>query len=277
MAKKRKTGEPGERVRLSRMRGEKGAVAPRVLREAVGPVALEEMLTAFQKSLGRANRSSLEASRAESEFFLGNRPLYVIEGLNVSLRVGVRAGSIEGALDKRVLVDFDAPETERSEVQFRVQSKPLEATRTNRLLLADVDPLGNERPQVRLIATLIGAPRPEEGEEKPDAPDLLPRPLKDRAVHFRIIGGESGTMDVVTLRTNQLGQSRLTIDAARNRVESGGSTGILKKVDLIEKNDEYFVFVTSDDPPLESDVLHFNVDRGGVVKPPGKRKREDAK
>ena len=277
MAKRKKSGDAGETVRLSRMRGAKGDVAPRVLREAERPVALEEMLTAFQKSLGRANRSSLEASRAEPEFFLGNRALYVIEGLNVSLRVGVRAGSFEGSVDKRVLVDFDAPETERSEVQFRVQSKPLEATRTNQLLLADGDPLGNQRPQFQLIATLIGVSRPDEGEESPDAPDLLPRPLKERTVQFRIIGGESGTMDVVTLRTNRLGQSRLTIDAARNRLESSGLTGSLKKVDLIEENDDFFVVVTSDDPALESDVLHFNIDRDREVKGTGKRKSKEAK
>ena len=276
MAKKKKTGGAGETVRLSRMRGEKGAVSPRVLREAEGPVALEEMLTAFQKSLGRANRSSLEASRAESEFFLGNRALYVIEGLNVSLRVGVRAGSFEGSADKRVLVDLDAPEPERSEVQFRVQSKPLEAARTNQLLLADGDPLGNQRPQFQLIATLIGVTRPEEGVEELDAPALSLRPLKDRTVHFRIAGEESGTMDVVSLRTNRLGQGRLTIDAARNRVESSGLSGSLKNVDLIEENDDFFVFVTSDNPPLESDVLYFNIDRGGAVKPPRRRKREEA-
>jgi len=94
MAKKKKTGNAEESVRLSRVRGAKGAVGPRVLREAEAPVALEEMLTAFQKSLGRANRSSLEASLGESEFFLGIRALYAIEGLNVTLRVGVRAGPL---------------------------------------------------------------------------------------------------------------------------------------------------------------------------------------
>ena len=262
MAKKRMTSETETTVRLSRLRGAKGPITPRVLRETEQSVALEEMLTAFQKSLGRANRSSLEASRGESEFLLGIRSLYVIEGLNVTLRVGVRAGSLEGSKDKRVIVNFDAPEKERSEVQFRVQSKPLEATKANELLLADGDPLGNERPRFQLIATLIGLPSAGEAEQRPDTPTPPPRPLKDRAVHFRIVGGDSGTIDSVTLRTNELGQARLTVDAAHNRVESSGFRGNLKNADLVRENDDFFVFVTSHDPLLESNVLHFSIDRG---------------
>ena len=262
MAKKKMTGDTEATVRLSRLRGVKGPIAPRVLRETEQPVTLEEMLTAFQKSLGRANRSSLEASRGESEFLLGIRALYVIEGLNVTLRVGVRAGSLEGSKDKRVIVNFDAPEKERSEIQFRVQSRPLEATRANELLLADGDPLGNERPRFQLIATLIGFPPTGEADPKPDTSAPPPRPLKDRAVHFRIVGGNSGTIDSVALRTNELGQANLTVDAAHNRVESSGFRGNLKNVDLIHENEDFFVFVTSHDPLLESNVLHFHIDRG---------------
>ena len=262
MAKKKMTGDTEATVRLNRLRGAKGPIAPRVLRETEQPVTLEEMLTAFQKSLGRANRSSLEASRGESEFLLGIRALYVIEGLNVTLRVGVRAGSLEGSKDKRVIVNFDAPEKERSEIQFRVQSRPLEATKTNELLLADGDPLGNERPRFQLIATLIGFPPTVEAEQRPDIPTPLPRPLKDRAVHFTIVGGNSGTIDSVALRTNELGQANLTVDAAHNRVESSGFRGNLKNVDLIHEDEDFFVFVTSHDPLLESSVLHFRIDRG---------------
>jgi hypothetical protein len=265
MVEKKTTRETEATVRLSRFRGAKGLVTPRVLRETEQPVTLEEMLTAFQKSLGRANRSSYEASRSEAEFLLGIRALYVIEGLNVTLRVGVRAASFEGSRDKRVIVDFDAPEKERSEVQFRVQSKPLEATKANELLLADADPLGNNRPRFQLIATLIGAP-----SEKPPLP---PRPLRDQTLHFKIVGGDSGTMDVVTLRTNKLGQVNLTIDAAHNALESSGYRGTLNKVDLIQENDDFFVFVTSEDASLSSPVLHFSIDRSKEVKPSGKMKR----
>ena len=266
MARKKMTGGMEPTVSLSRLRAAKGFAAPRVLMESEVPVTLEEMLTAFQKSLGRANRSSLEASRGESEFLLGVRALYVIEGLNVTLRVGVKAGRIEGSKDKRVLVDFGAPEGERSEVQFKVQSKPLEAPKTAELLLADGDPLGSEHPRFHLIATLIGGPSPAETVKGMEGPPLPLRPLKARDVHFRIAGGDSGTMDSVALRTNELGQASLFIDAARNRVESGGFGGTLKQVDLLRENDDFFVFVTSQDPPLESNVLHFTIDRGGEPK-----------
>jgi hypothetical protein len=274
MAKKKMTSDTEATVRLSRFRGAKGPITPRVLRETEQPVTLEEMLTAFQKSLGRANRSSLEASRGESEFLLGIRALYVIDGLNVTLRVGVRAASFEGSKDKRVIVDFDAPENERSEVQFRVQSKPLEATKANELLLADGDPLGNDRPRFQLIATLIGVPPADSRpKSKPDTPSPSLQPLKDQDVHFKIVGGDSGTMDVVTLRTNELGQAKLTVDAAQNKVESSGYRGNLKNVDLIHENDDFFVFVTSDDPSLASTVLLFNIDRSREVKPSKKMKR----
>ncbi len=263
MTKKKRTGDTEATVSLSRLRGAKGLVAPRVLTETGQPVTLEEMLTAFQKSLGRANRSSLEASRGESEFLLGVRALYVIEGLNVTLRVGIKSGSIEGSRDKRVIVDFGAPEKERSEVQFRVQSKPLEAPKADELLLADGDPLGNERPRFHLIATLIGVSSSSERAPMADAaPAPRPlRPLENRAVHFRIVGGDSGAIDSIALRTNELGQASLLVDAAHNRVESGGFRGALKQVDLLHENDDFFVFVTSQDPPLESNVLHFTLDR----------------
>ena len=261
MAKKRMPGDTGATVRLSRLRGAKGPITPRVLRETEQPVALEEMLTAFQKSLGRANRSSLEASRSESEFLLGIRALYVIEGLNVTLRVGVRAASFEGSKDKRVIVDFDAPEKERSEVQFRVQSKPLEATKTNEILLADGDPLGNQRPFFQIIATSIGVPSPVERKPEPDTTTPPPRPLPNQEVQFKIVGGDSKTMDVITLRTNGVGQAKLTVDAAHNSVESSRFRGTLKNVDLNHGNDDFFVFVTSDEPPLTSNVLHFTIDR----------------
>jgi hypothetical protein len=276
MAKKRTTRDTEATVRLSRLRGSKGPIRPRVFKESEGPVSLEEMLTAFQKSLGRANRSSLEASRSEAEFLLGIRALYVIEGLNVTLRVGIRAASLEGSKDKRVIVDFDAPEKERSEVQFRVQTKPLEATKASELLLADGDPLGTERPRFQLIATLIGVPSPAEPEARRDASALQPRPLKDQAVHFHIVGGKSATIDTVTLRTNEVGQAGLTIDAGHNRVESSRFRGDLKNVDLILQNDDFFVFVTSEDPRLESNVLHFSIDRSKGPKPSKKRKGDEA-
>ncbi len=274
MVEKKTTRETEATVRLSRFRGAKGLVTPRVLRETEQPVTLEEMLTAFQKSLGRANRSSYEASRSEAEFLLGIRALYVIDGLNVTLRVGVRAASFEGSKDKRVIVDFDAPDKERSEVQFRVQSKPLEATKATELLLADGDPLGNDRPRFQLIATLIGVPPADSWpKSKPDTPSPSLQPLKDQDVHFKIVGGDSGTMDVVTLRTNELGQAKLTVDATQNKVESSGYRGNLKNVDLIHENANFFVFVTSDDPPLASTVLLFNIDRSREVKPSKKVKR----
>jgi len=274
MVEKKTTRETEATVRLSRFRGAKGLVTPRVLRETEQPVTLEEMLTAFQKSLGRANRSSYEASRSEAEFLLGIRALYVIDGLNVTLRVGVRAASFEGSKDKRVIVDFDAPDKERSEVQFRVQSKPLEATKANELLLADADPLGNNRPRFQLIATMIGVlPADSRPKSKPDTPSPSLQPLKDQDVHFKIVGGDSGTMDVVTLRTNELGQAKLTVDATQNKVESSGYRGNLKNVDLIHENANFFVFVTSDDPPLASTVLLFNIDRSREVKPSKKVKR----
>jgi len=78
---------------------------------------------------------------------------------------------------------------------------------------------------------------------------------------------------VVTLRTNKLGQVNLTIDAAHNTLESSGYRGTLNKVDLIQENDDFFVFVTSEDTSLSSPVLHFSIDRSKEVKPSGKMKR----
>jgi len=122
---------------------------------ARGPT-LEEFLVACQKSLARTATSSAEAGKADSEFAQGERPVYVIDSLELDLSVGMRLSPDEDVLSaESVHLDFDAPHEQRSRIKFRVETRPQELLAGAKLQLANLDPLGEELPVVRLRVWLV--------------------------------------------------------------------------------------------------------------------------
>jgi hypothetical protein len=251
-----------------------------------GAVTLEEVLVAFQKSLARATRSGFEASRADAGFALGERTLYAIDGLNVSLTAGCAAALGPDGKPSHMVLDFaQAPASAGSAtIQFRVQAQPLEATRGSQIILADLDPLGHARPRYRMRGTLLlepeqparlqralrGAPG-EPPTEPPPVPPSIPeralQPTAFREVQVRLVGGDTRRVDLVTVRTNAVGQFEFEVDAGTNRFVSGDSVGTLAHLDLAKTDDDFFVFATCDaEPgtPLVSNMLHFEVKRAPV-------------
>lgn len=109
------------------------------------PVPLDEFLVQSQKCLARSVQSAEEAAKAESSFSVGDRPMYVIEGLDFELNVGVRTSAA-----KSVELDFETNEKERSKVRFRIERKPIEVASGRQLVLSNLDPLGDNLPRLRL-------------------------------------------------------------------------------------------------------------------------------
>jgi hypothetical protein len=275
---------PSVKWRASRRKKPK-AVA-RILRPVLGEgVPLEDVLVAFEKSLARATQHSVETSRAEVGFGLGERAIYVVDALNLQLKVGLNAAlGPEGKLS-HMLVDFSERERDtHSTLEFRVQARPLEMLKGSQLILADLDSMGRLRPVYRLRGTLL-LPAPPPVEQLPralpgagEAETLEIRSIptegpEERRLHpqaglpveVRIIGGDSNKSDSFTAVTNAVGQFEFTLDAADNSVTCGNKQGRLAGVDLKEKDDDFFVFALHTPgggaAPIVSNVLHLDVKR----------------
>lgn len=114
---------------------------------------LEMVLLAFQKGVARVTQSTNDSSKHDPDFLTGKRTLYVVDSINVELNAGVKMTAREdGKLEDRIRIDFDAPEGERSRLQFTVEPKPLEPLKGPRILISRIDPLTDmDRPNEFLV------------------------------------------------------------------------------------------------------------------------------
>jgi hypothetical protein len=261
--------------RLERSAGtRKSAPSARSFVPASGMVALEDVLVGFQRSLARATRSSLETSRADWQVGLGQRSLYIVDSIGVTLQAGVIAALDADGQVQSLSLDLGQVEgSGASTLEFRVQARPIEAIAGEQLTLADLDPLGHARPRHRMRFTLIGrhdgggaavtrptrAAPPEELAARArgvrgraddgvsvEAPEAAPTwvPLAHCELEVHVVGGDSGRDETFLLRTNLAGQADLEVDPAANTIEFGGARTALKVLDLRERDDDFFVFAS---------------------------------
>jgi hypothetical protein len=257
-----------------------------------GSVTLEEVLVGFQRSLARATRSSLETSRADWQVGMGQRALYVVDGIGVSLQAGVvMARDAQGHVQAVSLDLGGTGGPGQATVEFRVSARPIEAINSEQLVLADLDPLGLQRPRHAMRITLIGALAPGEPAVKPThevpvrklaaplqaqasarlpapapAPTWAPLPL--RKLHLYVVGSDTGRTEAFQLTTNSVGQVDVEIDALANRISSGALRADFAELDLTAHDDEFFVWAASSaelaqglQNKLTSNVLQFTVKR----------------
>lgn len=115
---------------------------------------LEMVLLAFQKGVARVTQATNDSSKHDPNFLTGKRTLYAVDSINIDLSAGVKMiPNEDGKLEDRVRIDFDAPEAERSRLQFSVEPKPLEPLKGPRIFLSRIDPLVdmNHRPNEFLV------------------------------------------------------------------------------------------------------------------------------
>jgi hypothetical protein len=215
---------------------------------AVGDVPLETFLVACQKSLARAVRSAQQSGKADNEFGLGERPVYMIEGIDIDVSVGVQvAAPKQTSGGEHVLLDFQAPAEARSRIRFRVQSKPVELMRGAKLELSNLDPMGGG-PIARLRAWLVD----DTGR---------PVPKAEVELHFAR-AGDKEPKHVITAATDCAGRVDFFVEPDSNEVKvvgdrsrkrvflRGGGRGI--------NDDEYFVWATAKRQPGWLTVADFS-------------------
>jgi hypothetical protein len=222
---------------------------------------------------------------------MGQRSLYVVDGLGITLQAGVvmcrdAAGHVQSVSLDLGRGGGPAPAT----VEFRVAARPIELINGEQLVLADLDPLGQRRPRHSMRVTLIGELAPGEPAVKPlrevpvrrlesmrekaaaPAPAPVPAPtwapLPGRKFILYVVGSDTGRTEAFQLSTNSIGQLDVEIDAISNRITSGALSAAFAELDLSGRDDEFFVWAacSSELEPgiknnLTSNVLQFTVKR----------------
>lgn len=166
-------------------------------------VSLQEVLVRTQQSLARAVESAQEAVKSETSFSIGDRPMYVIEGIDLELSAGINPGG-----ERSLQLDFDAPGDQRSRLKFRVVRKPMEVAQGEQLIVSNLDPLGTDRSHIRLRILYF---KYQDGSEevRSDAP-------------IRLCFAESGDVKArhcIELKTDRLGRAEVHVDLIRQKLQ----------------------------------------------------------
>lgn len=206
-------------------------------------VPLELFLTACQKSLARSVRSAQQSGKADNEFALGQRPIYMIDGIEMNVNAGLRQD--EGG--ESVLLDFDAPAQTRSTICFRVQSTPVELLKGAKLELVNLDPLGGSAPVARMRAWLV---------------DDRGRPVSGATIDLHFArAGERTAKQVISVKTDSAGRVDFFVEPMTNDVKV---VGVRKRSKVFLRGsgrginaDEYFVWATADWKPEWGVVAEF--------------------
>jgi L-fucose mutarotase/ribose pyranase (RbsD/FucU family) len=200
-------------------------------------VPLELFLTACQKSLARSVRSAQQSGKAENEFALGQRPVYMIDGIDMDVSAGLLVSlPRQDGGGEHVLLDFHSPAETRSRIRFRVQSTPVELLKGAKLELANLDPLGASAPVARMRAWLVD----DHGHPLPGATIDL---------HFAR-AGEKTAKQLIRMKTDSGGRVDFFVEPMTNEVKVVGDR-TRKKVFLRGSgrginDDEYFVWATAE-------------------------------
>jgi hypothetical protein len=241
-ASERERGSEVHRALAHLTKGEEAPAAESSLGEqapkASAAVSLEAFLVSCQKSLARSALGAQQASKADSEFAKGARPVYVIDGLDIDLSVAVAPGA-EG-----LRLDFAAPLAERSRIKFRVESRPMELLTGAKVELANMDSLGVHLPDARLRAWIVD----------PEGRPVHGHPMRIYCVR----AGDKQIADPIEVRTDAVGRVDFFISFAENRLKvvgdrrshevfvQGGGRGKVA--------DEYFVWAVCEPLPTWSEV-----------------------
>ena len=212
-------------------------------------VPLELFLTACQKSLARSVRSAQQSGKADNEFALGQRPIYMIDGIDMDVSAGLQVSTPRQETGgEHVLLDFGAPAETRSRIKFRVQSTPVELLKGAKLELVNLDPLGASAPVARMRTWLV---------------DDKGHPVSKAAIDLHFArAGEKDPKHVVTVTTDSSGRADFFVEPMTNEVKVVGDRQ-RKKVFLRGSgrginDDEYFVWATAEWKPELGVVADFS-------------------
>lgn len=159
--------------------------------------ALHEVLISFQRALGQAAAEAHKEANSRTHLIDGERPVFVIDGLDVDLSGGVSLHPGDSA--NQVRIDLDAKPDERSRFKVSLRQLATEASDGAKLTLSEFsDRPGSELGVAHLFAR-DGAGRPMPhllirffvsaagGQITPLAPEDL-SPVRDSALFVRTDG-----------------------------------------------------------------------------------------
>lgn len=228
--------------------------------EEPSSTTLEEFLVACQKSLARSVRSAQQAAKSDSEFAQGERPVYIIDAIDFELNAGLSL-TPHDAKHEAVVVNFDTPFSERSKLRFRVESKPIELLRNAKLELANLDPLGEQLPNARLRAWLIG----EDGRTVPGYPVQI----------YYARAGDKLARQPIEVSTDSVGRVDFSVETLENEIKVVGTRdrfpAYVRGGGRGRVADEFFVWVMchrrpeweAGPPPSPQPPVQIKVDDGG--------------
>lgn len=168
---------------------------------------LSDILIAFQKSLARAQRHTSGVRRA-TDFILGERTLYSIDGLDIELKVGLELSQEK---QDSLLVDFHPTEYRASSVRFRVQAKPTEAVE-NGLVLFRASLGDSDVPDpAKIIALTVAQGRPISTQINIHFVPLMPSAQADRRQLQPANASTEASPDPMTIICNSEGPGSFSI------------------------------------------------------------------
>ena len=198
-------------------------------------VTLEQFLVACQKSLSRSTDSAEQASRADAGFLQGGRHLYMIDALNIDLSVALSMDFGDDGRPHSVLLNFDAPAPERSQLSFRVELRPLELLEGPALQISNLDPLRQRYPDAHFRVWIID----EDGAPVPNHPLTLHFMATTRTVRRQAVHVETST--------DEAGRIHFSVRPRENEVRI---TGERTQSVLFRGALEYILWVTCDYPGI---------------------------
>jgi hypothetical protein len=223
------------RRRRSEAPGTTGAAEPRTQE-----TPLELFLVACQKSLARSVRSAQQGGKADNDFALGERPVYMIDGIDMDVSAGIRVSTPrEETGGEHVLLDFQAPAETRSRIRFRVQSRAVELLKGAKLELVNLDPLGVSAPVARMRAWLV---------------DDKGRPVSNAEIELHFArAGEKASKRPITVVTDSAGRADFFVEPLTDSVKVVGDRRrrkvFLRGSGRGVNDDEYFVWATAKRKP----------------------------
>ena len=185
---------------------------------------LQDILTAFQKSLARANQATQNVRKREVDYLSGMRALYVIDSLEVELKASVDMADSDGD-DKpdRITLNLNPAPEKASTFRFAVSSSPLQPVDREELILTPVASDKELREGLNRFTAWHLGPKPSEtpptadpAEPTTNAP-FQPQPNQKLVVVFTP-ETEPDNPRFIEATTNSLGRIDFEVDTQSGQI-----------------------------------------------------------
>ncbi|MEM1405765.1 MAG: hypothetical protein AAGG59_03240 [Bacteroidota bacterium] len=208
---------------------------------------LEDVIDSFQKSLARANQKATNAYNENPSIRTGDNALFVVNKLNVELKVGLDVPDPASGLEATdLVVDFKAPSGSLSSINFIVEASPVDEVDKEQLTLArseaddDLD-MTNNLEAYGFIGWFIGADKKLRSNEK---------------VKVKTSSTEIQNVDVIETKTDNLGSIKIVINVSAEDLVSYE----INNEDHDSKLDplfQSFLWLESEDGQIQSDKIQI--------------------